>query len=161
MNKYKKLWYRYIRNPIKNAWYWFRCHTYTRYHMLDMRDKANGYSWGWYDRSELLIYANFAVLRDFIEKEQPFSLPYKPLPLNGDECYNADVEDWNKANQELYYLYIWWTERRPKDYKALKDMYLSYLKDQSLDPLMEEERLAKVDNEMMVRLINARKAMWT
>ena len=69
-------WWKYWRTwPFKYisyALYWLRAHTLDRYHMLDIRDKRNGYAWGWMDRSEGILFANMAILVSFIEDEKAF-----------------------------------------------------------------------------------------
>ncbi len=64
--------------------YYLRSHLIPskRFHMLEMRSPQNGYKWGWCDRSSLLLYAPFAILRDFVEKEYP------KCCVNWDWCHN-------------------------------------------------------------------------
>lgn len=92
----------YIPYWIRNIPYWIRTHTINRYHLIDCRDKKNGYEWGWCDRDRLILYSSFKILKDFYEKE------------------NLDFIDWNSdpdhkfARQEMEELYIWWTKERPQ-----------------------------------------------
>lgn len=98
---YKKIYYAWLRSAYwpSKIWYWFRCHTFTRYHALDMRNKF--YSWGWQDRCDLLLYASFNLLCLFIEQEHP------PKEIEGE-----DNVHWDKAYKEMYALYNWWKNER-------------------------------------------------
>ena len=86
---------------LDHAACWLRTHTWDRYHMLDIRNRRNGYEWGWMDRSEGILFANMAMLVDFIEKERAF------------EVINWDSDDGHReAARELREIYEWWTQGR-------------------------------------------------
>lgn len=118
--------------PIFDAWYWFRTHTYNRYHIVNCKSPANGYRWGWQDRSQLLLYASFNILKDFVEKEYP-----------GYVDWNYD-EPHRKARDEFLYLHKWWTEIRPAQVANTHDC------DQD-----------KEDQEHLLRLMAIREFLWT
>jgi hypothetical protein len=61
------LWRRFKRwEPI----YWLRTHTIDRYHLLDLRGQGD-YTWGYLDPCHKMWLACFAVLCEFVEKEDP------------------------------------------------------------------------------------------
>jgi hypothetical protein len=128
---YKKLYYAFRRSAYWPAkiWYWFRCHTFTRYHALDMRNRF--YYWGWQDRCDLLLYASFNLLCQFIEEEHP------PKEIDGEE--NAH---WNKAYNEMYVLYNWWKTERKE--------YHNNMRKEGEDK----------DQEMLHRLVEIRQFLW-
>ena len=144
--------------------------------MLDIRNRRNGYEWGWMDRSEGILFANMAMLVDFIEKERAF------------EVINWDSDDGHReAARELREIYEWWTQGRKIEHDeherladvAYKDFQFTYvplpggmqkleLSDETpelrkaRDDVREaEDRLHQKDTDMMIRLIKVRRAMWT
>jgi hypothetical protein len=87
-------------------YYWLRTHTIHRYHMVDARAPQNGYHWGWFDRSGLVLFAAFAVLVDFVEKEYP-------------GCVDWDYdEEHRKGRDEFMALYNWWKYGRRREHDA-------------------------------------------
>lgn len=161
---------------LDQAAYWFRTHTWDRYHMLDIRNRRNGYSWGWMDRSEGILFANMAMLVDFVEKERAF------------EVIAWDADDGHReAGRELREIYEWWTHGRRieqdeyerRSTEAYRDFRYTFvpmqggmqkmeLSDETPeqrkardDVNLEEDRLYEKDTEMMIRLIKVRGAMWT
>ena len=126
-------WSRYITRSWDTAWYWLRTHTYDRYHILDLRNQF--YNWGWQDVSEKLLYANFNLLVEFIEGEEPFT-----------------VIDWDWDDQrseigwEILALYWWWKHDRAVEHAA---------EDADSDELDERDQL------MLHRLIEVRQYLWT
>jgi hypothetical protein len=106
--------------------YWLKTHTYNRYHMLDIRNKKNGYSWGWLDRSEGILFANMAILVDFVEKEKAFESHVDWLSAQeagesggdddpcGDSCRNSHAA----AKKEMLEIYNWWKDGRKAEHDA-------------------------------------------
>ena len=117
-------WWEYWRTwPFKyisSALYWLRAHTLDRYHMLDIRDKRNGYAWGWMDRSEGILFANMAILVAFIEEEKAFDCHVDwrstaEMTADGEEgsadgAANRDAHA--AAKKEMLEIYGWWTQDR-------------------------------------------------
>lgn len=163
----------------RRAWnwkplYWLRCHTFTKYHMIDCRTPE--YRWGWIDRSEILLLANFRVLVEFIELEKP------------DKYINWESDPHHShAWSEMSKLYRWWKFERPLELEALSVM-LDAIPHQEWDDMfeklpdgngyllkpapdeyrkiydaygIEEERLEKKDQDNLHRLIEIRRYMWT
>jgi hypothetical protein len=179
----------YPRSLWRKLWswkpfYWLRCHTFTKYHMIDCRndyyDAGGGYTWGWHDRTEILLIANFNILAEFIELEHPNKF------IN----WESD-DDHSHAWSEMNDLYNWWKNGRRAERTALyailneipyndfedmfepapdesggekywrmkpfsnqqQDMYDRYHK--------EETRLEQKDQDNLHRLIEIRGYMWT
>jgi hypothetical protein len=116
--------------------YWLRTHTVDKYHLIDIRNARNGYAWGWIDRSDAFLFANFAILVAFVEKEFP-------------GCVDWDYDDDIKAlAAEIKALYEWWTVGRKNEHDAANDADA---------PVDTEAR----DDEMLLRLMKAKRVMWT
>jgi hypothetical protein len=165
-----------VFRQLDHAAYWLRTHTWDRYHMLDISNRRNGYTWGWMDRSEGILFANMAMLVDFVEKERAF------------EVINWESDEGHiEAAKELREIYEWWTHLRKIEHDeyerrsdaAYKDFQFTFTPlpggMQRLDPpdetpeqrkernaiWAEEDRLYQKDTDMMIRLIKVRGAMWT
>ena len=161
---------------LDHAAFWLRTHTWDRYHMLDIRNRRNGYEWGWMDRREGILFANMAMLAAFIEKERAF------------EVINWDSDDGHReAARELREIYEWWTQGRKIEHDeherladvAYKDFQFTCvplpggmqtlelfgetpeLRKARDDVREAEDRLHQKDTDMMIRLIKVRRAMWT
>lgn len=125
-------------------WYWFRCHTFTRYHMLDCR--SNSYKWGWIETDDMMMQACFALLVQFVEKQKPFGFTlYEQtdqgrFEFHGDLAENKDpfgrelIRNQWEESKEVDFLYKWWKNR---------------------DCRTEQ------DDEMFERLIKIRCRLWT
>ena len=162
------------RTPFKqigHAWYWFRSHTYTRYHLIDIRDPRHDYSWGWIDRDHAMLMACFTLLRSYVEKEYPFCR----IDWNSDDRHK-------QAAMEIRALYRWWTVDRQREWlaqeKAADDLYIFDLpigtsfEERRTDRTPEqqarwdswvdqEDVLEKKDDDMLMRLIQIRRFLWT
>ncbi|MDO5637877.1 MAG: hypothetical protein Q4G18_11600 [Myroides sp.] len=86
----------------------------------------------WLDKDLILLHASFQILSDCIEKENLFN-----CHVNWDH----DLEH-KKAKIEIQNLYNWWNKR-----KSIST---------DLDSNQYEE-----DNQMLIRLIEYRKYLWT
>ena len=139
----------------KTPLYWLRTHTVHRYHIIDMRYPKNGYKWGWIDRSEAVMFAAFATLVDFVENEYP------------------GLVDWSyhqAEHDEFMALYRWWTKERAEEhaaYERFSDEVLHGWPDRQPKPddraRMNEmsEALEAKDQEMLHRLVEVRRILWT
>ena len=159
--------------------YWLRCHTFTRYHIIDIRnDYAEPYKWGWIDRDRALLLANFKILVEFMEQEEP-----------------GKIIDWSTtpehrhAWKEMNDLYLWWKIERKQEQDAL-DKILDDLPRRPFSSMFEEiehegykayryvpeapeiqqvyevhrqqeELLRKKDQDNLHRLIDIRGHLWT
>lgn len=146
------LWSKFTR-PFKRFAYWFRTHTYNRYHIIDLRNADGEYKWGWIDRREAILLACFKLLVDFVEKESP---ELKNPPIRRTDCTDdysiKSDEHWFTLNSEIHLLYKWWTEER------LKDLEL-YYSDLRCD--LPYDYLDNKNDEMLIRLMKIRQALWT
>lgn len=104
-----RIWWHNSDWSPKNWWYFIRCHTYTRYHIVNCRSPQNDYCWGYRDKDTLMFYACFSLLKDFVEKEEPFDII----------DYSTCDED-KKLKQEIIDLYDWWCDGRATEQKLLE-----------------------------------------
>ena len=177
--EYPRSWWRAAWNW--NPLYWLRSHTFTKYHIVDCRNDyydPSPYKWGWYDRSGLLLLANFNILVDFMENERP-----------GEVIAWEETPEHSAAWKELNELYNWWKTGRKAEHEAcdaildgltfkFEDMFKKVEDDKGdyweFDPPQSElrntkmrlyseetDRLEKKDQEMLHRLIDIRGHMWT
>lgn len=148
----RALWSRPIR-MFRDAWYWLRCHTYTRYHMLDLRSPQNDYDWGWCDRDFLMLCACFQLLKLFVEKEDGaheawliWKATEEQFPENAEE-----IAQRKHVSDEIVSLYQWWIMDRPLALEKLKHDY----------SWEAQETLSEVDNANLLRLMAIREYLWT
>ncbi len=89
----------------------------------------------WRDKDDVLLHACFQILKNFVEEEKQM----------------VEIIDWNFSEEtkiakiEIDFLYNWWKGRA--------------LIDNDLDILNEE--IYNEDNQMLIRLIDIRKYLWT
>lgn len=138
--------FRWPMKKLYRLWYWMRARFIYRYHLVDMRNPPNDYHWGYIDPCAALFYASFAILKGYVEKEDPFN----HLDWNWDKKHAA-------AGKEIKALYVWWTKGRKKAVDALDKLseknYPKYVK--------QVDRLEEKDDEMLLRLMKVRKFLWT
>ncbi len=89
------------------------------------------YKADWVDKDILMLHSCFQLLKDFIEKEDPFNYNIK-------NC---------KLKKQLMELYKWWLQRE-EDVESDKVNELDH--DQYLE-----------DNKMLIKLIKLRCHLWT
>jgi hypothetical protein len=168
--------------------YWLRCHTFTKYHIVDIRGQ-DGYKWGWIDRSHAMYLACFTLLVDFVEKEDPTiglrtEADYRGDTSDGDWKFHKPSIDHQLANeQEVRALYDWWKTGRKAERDAcdaiIDGLDLSFEKmfvkpdDSGLYTFQpctdarwtrwtaEHDRLEAKDEEMLMRLMKVRRCLWT
>ena len=87
-----------VFKQLSDLKWWIAYRTYRKFHVLNLGTKP-GYS----DVTERLIYANFVLLKDYVEKEEPFDR----IDWAGDP---ASVH----AAKEIKELYDWWINVFPK-----------------------------------------------
>jgi hypothetical protein len=128
---------------LRDVWYWIRCHTYTRYHILDLSRSPYGYKWGWLDRPEAMLIANFQLLTDYVDLERPFKYHYRPddppptledaresiglKPDDGryDDSAKQSLEMLTQQHNvgiEIRALYNWWNTDRKKQHDYLESL---------------------------------------
>ena len=144
-----------ITMQIAHLWYWFRCHTYTRYHVLDLRSKEYGYKWGYGDPVEMVLIANFRILQNFVEKEHPDigSMEVKDH-ADHDSQWMELIESQVKDEKEIRFLYDWWMITRPQLVASLRKAERRQYSELS-------DEIDRQDDEMLVRLMAVRRRLWT
>lgn len=148
-------WARATRVLWETPWYWLRTHTYNRYHILDLRNKVDGYDWGWIDADAQILYACFNILVSFVEKESPeVGLAKTPEEFWPDhewqEGERESLQRHIEREQEVRAIYDWWVTERKKE------------KDESEKGDFEKQaELSDKDNEMLIRLMKVRRSLWT
>jgi hypothetical protein len=99
--------------------------------MLNLKNSRNGYAWGYLDKSEGILFANMAILVDFVEKEKAFDCHVDwrsaaECNANG-ENENDPSSDANRdahaaAKKEILEIYNWWVKGRKEEHDALDKM---------------------------------------
>lgn len=170
-----RTWYVYIQGRYKNlvSKYFHKHHhikiDVDRFMSYPLKPKSNLSLYHWYDTDTKILYANFQLLVDYVEKEKPEeNTDWTTRP--------SDQEIWS----EIQTLYNWWTTVRPKkwienesssmeeygidisdigsptksaNYKKWAD---AFDKHDQIERQLEDE-----DTEMLVRLMIIRKSLWT
>lgn len=157
------------------VWDWILCHTLTRYHLLDLRDRGegHGYRGGWMDRDHLMLIACFTLLRDFVEKESP------DIGLGGEEADSESgylQEDREAVAQqiadgrEVRELYEWWVEGRSEERDEV-DALLADADGLDVAELADHpnftewsrrsDELETRDDAQLLRLVKVRGRLWT
>jgi hypothetical protein len=145
-----RIWGRYHGGGLVGAYHWVRCHTWNRYHIIDLRGHGD-YKWGWIDRDHAMWIACFSLLVDYVEKEEPFKY--------------IDW-DWNDEHQavarEIKEIYDWWKSGRKKDHEDLAAIDTEgYRGPGWQEYCRRSEELDQKDDEMFDRLMKVRKYLWT
>lgn len=152
LNQSLPRWFRFKWNSLKNLKYEFLYlfHPKHRYHVLSLSQPL-GYDRGWIDADTQILYANFNILVSFVEDE-----------LGGIDKLRDKInkfiewEDlfWAKNYQEILDLYLYWKfDRLPYyQWKYHSCPVVSY---------KQKEEDINEENEMLCRLIEVRKGMWT
>ena len=96
--------------------------------------KIESLSNGWQDKDDVILHACFQLLKDFVEQEKEM---IKIIDWN-------HTEEQKNAKAEIDFLYNWWMKRNhdENDFEKINEQY--------------EE-----DNQMLKRLIDIRKHLWT
>ena len=152
--------------------YWVRCHTFTRYHLLDLRDRGegHGYRWGWMDRDHFMLLACFTLLRDFVEQEDP------EIGLRGEEGHEwtegqrEAVAQQLAVEREIRALYEWWVRGRASEHAAVEAL-LEGADDLDFADLIRHPNFAEYsrrtdeleakDDAQLLRLVKVRGSLWT
>jgi hypothetical protein len=153
-----------MQRIVKGTWYWLKCHTLPsyRYHMLDLRNPGPGidYTYGWLDRDTVILYAAFTCLRQFVEKEEPED----PTKWSTDD--GCDWSEHKKHHDEVMALYDWWMRERLEDIaaeeKAWDACYNDHKDEEARQVWLDTQQLNEDrEQEMLIRLVNVRRYMWT
>lgn len=172
---------REIPRPFKRAWdriddaiYWVKCHTLPsyRFHILDLRNPGGGIEWdhGWRDRTEVLLWACFKILVDFVELEKPYDMEQEVDGLTPEQIEEQGLTTQLKKHREMMDLYRWWKTGRAEDEERISALYTA----RDADYATKAERRAALDawskardefeerdQTNLLRLIAIRRYLWT
>jgi len=140
--------------------WWLRYHVWpsNRYHVLDLRNEW--YDFGWCDVDHRMLYACFALLKFFVEREAGLDM----LRHQGSAIRELTDDQWGGTSEEreaeavrrdyiyneVRELYQWWTVDRAKEINA--DAASGFEK---IDELYEKE------TKQLLRLVVIRSGLWT
>ena len=160
-----RLYYK-IAGKIDRAYYWTRA-LFFPYNVVKIQ-KLNR---TWSDRDYIMFHANFQILVDFIELEQPFvsyedhkrgRLIVSPDEMRDfvnrnhdpDESYNneQDKDFAEHAKESLV--------KARTEYLTLIDLYEWYTTDQYIKPMESLDRTDVIDDKLL-QLIKLRRTLWT
>lgn len=171
---FRSVWGGYRSGGISGLYHLIRCHTWNRYHVVNISGEC-GYDWGWIDRDSVLLYASFKILKDFVEQENPTVglMTLEDYRYEGDEWTLESMKAQVEIEREIRDLYDWWTIQRPRDW-AEKDELLDGVEVDFTEngiKVSDERRSRKwwdrereldaKDEEMLIRLAKVRQALWT
>jgi hypothetical protein len=157
---------------VDQRWYWFQSVTYKKRHLLDLRQPKDApydfaYRYGWCDVDSKIIYANFNLLVQFVDKE-----------LGGPQKATEDLK-WLKENnappfqcstiEEALRLYKWWKEDRLiriEEVNAARDDWHNNRHAENSRELLDKSSQAEQDfeleiNDKLKALIDIRQGLWT
>lgn len=173
--KVKRIFYimrRYVRyviggykiGGILGVYHWLRCHIWHRYHIINIaKYNPTGYRWGWIDRDNAMFLACFHLLVEFIEKEVGPNYGFETLDnykLRDRELYPDEVKMLNEqitCHKEIRELYEWWRYGRKKEHSECDALYKAR---RSKEWRARMNELELKDEEMLMRLIKVRGALW-
>lgn len=144
-----------IKRPIIELKYYIVSHSIRKYHLLDMRNKANKYNYGWIDADSQLLFASMAIMENFIiEQDTPNRLiDLKEELLKDPDCKEYNWDNGIKFCEDLLAMQKWWRIDHPRNIE------LSFSgPEYGLD---FDEKCRIEENEMMKKLIDIRAKMWT
>lgn len=161
---------RSIAFRIDRVIYFIRCHTFNKYHLLDLRQPKWGYQqykWGYSDIVQRMIYANFNLLVEYIEKEYDGAESIEKFitDLKGEkDVPPGQIQGLEKALE----LYKWWKYVLPemqKEYDAAVHEAVKDRKSPDRDKLNKtwemEENIENTIDAKLKELIDIRRGMWT
>lgn len=178
-------WVVHISMNIEHFIYWIRSYTTHRYHKLDLRQPHTGtdddYRYGWIDECHQILLANFTILVNHVNSRNSCKFNFGTTQESLSELReiidksNEFEVDVLKAQlrdlEEIDALYQYWTVERKADlkkkYELLRDWSEHRLEDQEKDNTLWDAMNAfdnafeEKEEEMLIRLIKIRKAMWT
>ncbi len=127
--------YQSAYRKLDAAYYWLKCWLFHRYNVVVCRALPIT----WCDRDYLMLFATFQILEDFVDREQGHFyenvfVTYTEAGFDK-ERVRQEESDWDALRN----LYVWWIVRKADKYSDDYDE----------------------DNDMLKRLIDLRKYLWT
>ena len=169
-----KIYYK-IYFPIHKVYYFLICHIFNskKYHLLDLRQPNNErsvdhYRYGWIDIPEKILYANFNLLKEFIENSNNINFEnFSEEELKNDPGIRQQKFVLDEARE----IYTWWKVERKKDLYIIENLYNDYLNaTNSKNMILKNEinsiikaKESSVDyktDDMLQRLLKIRKGLW-
>ena len=165
-NSFSTVWRAFRRFDLR---YWLRSRLVPskRFHVVN-----TGLPPGWHDVDERMLHACMVLLRGYVEKEcdgetnlQEWTDELREQP---DE-HTLDLTDSQAANQaEALAIYRWWQVQRPAEHARL-DVWLMRLWGNEPGEVLGsreeywafEQELDERDQQMLHRLIDIRRSLWT
>lgn len=156
-----------IRRKIRDTYFvikwWF-----TKPHLLDLRLATPEYQSGYLDPCQMMLYANFAILKLFLDA-RPYDLrkDFTEQQIEANPSFKRQQQDLDEARA----LWHWWSVERIKEIEAnkrLTDVWSSlrsHNNPQSTE-LLEKIKISDISleektNEMLIRLLKIRPYLWT
>ena len=153
-------WSVYVYMPLEDVYYHLKDKLITRHYLLDLRQGYNDfdmYQGGWCDVVEKMLYANFNLLKEFMEKE---AVHMHAEQLNSEYMTEAKT------------LYYYWLFERKAEHDKVMQLYhkknrLAARGSKDAYAEVTEQWLAAHDSfeskedEMLMRLIKLRRYLWT
>lgn len=161
---------RLYRRYVTDFWYKIKCHTFTKYHMLDLRQPEKdplSYRFGWVDSDTQMVYALFNILNTFVKDE----LPHAFVPSEEDVAKEPHLLSQRNNYLEVKAIHYWWNVQRLREAEVEQKLLHEWSETQKFDGPAAKVlwgELNKVENankdkleEMIIRLIRVRSCMWT
>lgn len=164
-----RVWGKYKGGGLVGAYHWIRCHTWNRYHVIDISDQGE-YDWGWVDRDHAMWLVCFKLLVDFVEFEDPDIgkrklEDYKPSWYTMEEWHENEKDFVRRQisdDEEIRLIYDWWKTGRKSEQDILRAIDVGNYRGPNWEAYKKmSEELEKKDDEMFDRLMKIRKRLWT
>ncbi len=172
---FKKAWYGlkrlvwggYHSGGLCGFYHWLRCHTWNRYHVIDVSGQ-DGYTWGYQEPDYLMLLACFKLLVGFVEEQDPTVGLRTIKDYDSQGEWNAEETARFEAGQladerEVRALYDWWVKGR-HDKAAELEAFSNGLPrhDPRWNSWYERKTaLDAEDQEMLLRLVSVRSRLWS
>jgi len=139
-------------------WKWRIIDLFRRPHMLDTRS-FYGYNGGYIDPCEQMLYANFAILKKYLD-EDPYNIR--------DEYSDEEIDEKGLRAQQDHYdeaqdLWKYWTVDKLEMEAEYQKLLQEWYKDKSRKPkwINLKDKIEKTEDEMLIRLMKIRRGLWT
>jgi hypothetical protein len=142
--------------------HWISAKLIYKYHLLDLRDKANEYEWGWIEHDTAIVFSIFKCTERFIFEQ--FS--YGKNVITGKETekeyidkvnrildYYMEDESWLKAYGEIFDVYYYWLFKR-------NDLINSIWDRPRTAHSQTSKEIRDTEDSYIHRLLKVRNVMW-
>lgn len=165
-------WLKLIGWKLRDFKWWFESFIIRRDHMLDLRQpKSNKfgdvdhYRHGYIDIDTKMVYAMFNLLTNFVLNERMY------MPSAEDIAKEPILQTQLDKYNEIYAIYNWWNKDRKLEYKEANDALTAWsvakrIKSSYTKQLWDNLQALNKRNEdkleeMLVRVLNIRKYLWS